>query len=197
VLVTGLLLGALAGFVLRRRLAVVLVLVAHVAALELVRLPVAGPTVDGIHLDTLYGIVACVTGRGFHGQLSVVPAVVGVVYGAGLCPPVDRAPLGGGRGAAFVAQPGTTAPIRTPDGTPLAGSIAELGTARVAVTTSACCCAAAVPRATVLHYLAAPVVPTWARRAYSASRWNATSSFATWDQRGTATSYGALDPPRR
>ena len=33
----------------------------------------SGPTVDGIHLGSTYGIIAFVVGRGLHGLLSVVP----------------------------------------------------------------------------------------------------------------------------
>lgn len=47
VMLTGLLLGAVAGLVLGRRRAIVIAVVSHVAALELVRWPIDGPTVDG------------------------------------------------------------------------------------------------------------------------------------------------------
>ena len=40
-----------------------LVLLAHVVAHELVRLPLDGPAVDGIRLDSTYGIIAFMTGR--------------------------------------------------------------------------------------------------------------------------------------
>jgi proline iminopeptidase len=124
-------------------------LAAHVATLELARLPVSGPTVDGIALGTQYGLIAFVTGRRFDGVLLALAALVGVVYGAGLARRWSggsisrpwavglRRVLAAGfaavvlAGAAYVAQPARTDPILGAHGAPLTGSIAELTTAHV------------------------------------------------------------------
>ena len=80
---TGPVLGAFAGLLLQKRRAVLLVLLAHVVTLELVRLPYNGPTVDGIHLGSLYGAIEFAMRRGFQGLLLFFPALVGVIYGVG------------------------------------------------------------------------------------------------------------------
>ena len=213
VMATGLALGLLAGFLLQRRRAVILVLLPHVAALELVRLPLTGPTVDGIHLDTLYGIVALITGRGFDALLLVPAAVVGAVYGAGLArtwsnrPPRRHRAVTARRigaavaltavvgAAALVGQPARTDPIIGADGGPLAGSIAELGTAHVGGHDTGLMLRGTSAAAPVLLFLAGgpggtQIGPT---RLFGSSL-ERDFVVATWDQRGAGTSYGSLDP---
>ncbi len=58
--------GILAGFALPSRWGVILALLSHVAAYELGRMGAVGPTVDLPRLDSTYGILAFVLGRGFH-----------------------------------------------------------------------------------------------------------------------------------
>ncbi len=55
----------------------------RIEELEIVRLPVPGPSVDAIRLST-YGVIALVTGRGFHALLSLVPLAWGAALGAGV-----------------------------------------------------------------------------------------------------------------
>src|SRR5690606_26633530 len=55
-----LLLGATTGWVCARRWCLVAAPVAFFAAFELGRVGTSGPTVDAIHLDSLYGIIALV-----------------------------------------------------------------------------------------------------------------------------------------
>jgi proline iminopeptidase len=210
---TGAVLGVLAGLVLRRRRAVLLVLLAHLAALELVRLPLTGPTVDGIHLGTLYGVVAFVTGRGFDALLLIPAAVVGAVYGAGLARHwsdgspgrrwaitvrrvVAAVALAGLLAAvALVAQPARTDPILTADGRPLAGSIAELGTAHVGGHDTGLLLRGQNATAPVLLFLAGGPGGTelGATRLFGEAL-ERDFVVATWDQRGAGTSYGGLDP---
>ena len=212
-MVTGAVLGVLAGLVLRRRRAVLLVLLAHLAALELVRLPLTGPTVDGIHLGTLYGVVAFVTGRGFDALLLIPAAVVGAVYGAGLARHwsdgspgrrwaitvrrvVAAVALAGLLAAvALVAQPARTDPILTADGRPLSGSIAELGTAHVGGHDTGLLLRGQNATAPVLLFLAGGPGGTelGATRLFGEAL-ERDFVVATWDQRGAGTSYGGLDP---
>ncbi len=197
---TGLLLGAVAGVLLRRRRALVLVLLAHVVAYELVRLPVDGPSVDGIRLDTTYGVIGFVTGRLFDGVLLALPALVGVLYGAGL---VRRGPRPGTvrrvsaavlavlvlGAAVVVARPGSTAPIPGP------GSVAELATVRLGGHDQTVMLRGNSDRSPILLYLAGGPGGTdlGAMRLFGA-RLEIDFLVATWDQRGAGTSYGALDP---
>jgi pimeloyl-ACP methyl ester carboxylesterase len=210
---TGAVLGTIAGVVLRRRRAVLLVLLAHVAALEVVRWPVDGPAVDGIRLDNTYGVFAFAAGRGFDGVLLALPALVGVLYGAGAARrwatparrhgawPMIR------RGAAavtavavlalaaVVAQPGVTAPIAGADGRPLPGSVAELTAVRLGGHDQTVMLRGRSDRAPVLLYLAGGPGGTdlGAMRLFG-EQLESDFVVATWDQRGTGTSYASLDP---
>lgn len=199
-MVTGLLLGAVAGVLLRRRRAVLLVLLAHVAAYELVRLPVAGPSVDGIRLDTTYGVIGFATGRLFDGVLLALPALVGVLYGAGLVRRGHRTGVVRRVAAAaiavlvlgfavLVAQPASTAAIPGP------GSVAELATVRLGGHDQTVMLRGSSDRAPILLYLAGGPGGTdlGAMRLFGAQLED-DFLVATWDQRGAGTSYGALDP---
>jgi hypothetical protein len=55
--------------------------VVFVVVFELARLGVEGPTVDGIHLGSTYGVIAFALGRGMHALLVLAPMVLGTVYG--------------------------------------------------------------------------------------------------------------------
>jgi hypothetical protein len=121
---------------------------AHIALLALGRANVQGLTVRGIHLDTAYGILAFVLGRGLYGLLALLPMVVGVAYGVALARRLALAapaPAGPGRARRYarraarglpaaallalavrIALPASTPPILGPDSRPLAGSIATL-----------------------------------------------------------------------
>ncbi len=203
-MVTGLLLGAAAGLVLRRRRAVLLVLLTHVVAYEIVRLPVEGPLVDGIHLDSTYGLIAFVTGRLFDGMLLVLPALVGVLYGAGLARRRSGSDHGPGAFrrvcagvvavavlgfAVFVAQPASTAPIAGP------GSVAELATFRLGRHDQTVMLRGDSDRAPILLYLAGGPGGTdlGAMRLFG-EQLESDFVVATWDQRGAGASYGSLDP---
>jgi proline iminopeptidase len=199
-MVTGLLLGALAGLVLRRRRAVLVVLLAHIVAYELVRLPVDGPVVDGIRLDSTYGVIAFVTGRLFDGVLLGLPALVGVLYAAGLVrrghrPGAVRRVSAAALAvlvlgfAVLVAQPASTAPIPGPD------SVAELATLRIGGHDQTVMLRGSSDRAPVLLYLTGGPGGTdlGAMRLFG-EQLETDFLVATWDQRGTGTSYGALDP---
>jgi len=124
----GLVLGLLAGRAMGSRWAFLLAPVVFVAAFELVRRGESGPTVDGIHLDSLYGAAAAVSGRGVHGLLVIVPILIGVAFALRSLPRWGDVVVG-----LFlvvlvvgVARPAGTEPIRDADGAPLAGSVAEL-----------------------------------------------------------------------
>ena len=145
----GLLVGCVAGLLLRTRWAMLVAPLTFAAVFELARLGVSGPTVDGIHLTSTYGIMAFAVGRGVHALLALLPMVLGAALGAALARrllPTGRR----GRGflsalglwlrrgvavitglalvalAASIARPATTDPIVDADGQTVAGSVAEL-----------------------------------------------------------------------
>ncbi|MBP2216336.1 alpha/beta fold hydrolase [Arthrobacter sp. CAN_C5] len=152
----SLLVGAASGVLLRSRWAVLLAPVLFLVSFELVRAGAEGPTVDEIQLTSLYGIIAFITGRGFHGLLILIPMMFGAVLGAALERRWDqrkgqdssvstsrrvRTVLLRGLTALtgvfvlllgfLVALPGTTDAILADDGTPLPGSVAEFASVDV------------------------------------------------------------------
>lgn len=148
-MVLALAVGVAAGWVMRSRWAMLLSPLVFVAVFEVMRLGAVGPTVDGVHPGSFYGLVALIAGRGFHGLLTLTPMILGAALGAAFArdrsgPPARRrgrlgtARLYGRRGAAaatgaallllagLVARPAATAEITGPDGGALAGGVAEL-----------------------------------------------------------------------
>jgi proline iminopeptidase len=134
----ALVVGVVAGLVLRSRWAMLTAPAVFVLVFELLRLPVTGPTVDGIHLGSTYGIMALVVGRGIHTVLAVLPMVLGASVGAALArrthPTSPSRPTGVAAATALalavltvaVARPASTDPIVDAQGRPVPGSVAEL-----------------------------------------------------------------------
>lgn len=110
---------------------------------------VDGPTVDAPRLDTAYGILAILLGRGSLALVALVPLLLGVTLGAALARRLagtaarpatrrGRAGLWARRTvtvlvafgvaalALLIARPASTPPILGPDGEALPGSIASL-----------------------------------------------------------------------
>lgn len=142
-LVGGLALGITCGWLLPSRWSGLLAVLAHITALELTRLDVPGPTVDGLRLDSTYGILALVLGRGFHGLVGLLPLLAGASLGSSLAQAASRRQtwrISVGQGAALaglvllavaLALPASTPAIVGADGQPLPGSIAEISTPRI------------------------------------------------------------------
>jgi pimeloyl-ACP methyl ester carboxylesterase len=212
----GLAVGGWSGFATRSRWAMLLAPVAFVAVVELLRLGIDGPTVDRPQFST-YGLMALAVGRGFHGLVGLAPMVLGAALGAGAARGIHT----GRRGAparssgwtwarrsvavlgavllvalaVVVARPAHTAPIVGPDGEPLAGSVAELTTVSAGGHDLGLMVRGADAEAPVVLFLAGG--PGGAERGAMRNHLAALEeSFvvATWDQRGTGTSYDELDP---
>jgi proline iminopeptidase len=214
VLALGLAVGFTAGLVLRSRWALLLAPATHMAAIELARLPVAGPTVDAIRLDTAFGVLAFLLGRGFHGLVGLLPILLGASLGAAVArrragQPLPARRLGAllRRGvaalttlglvalAALIALPATTPPVLGSDGRPVPGSIAELTTVRLGGKEQAILIRAQSQDSPVLLYLSGGPGQSdlgWSRVYFS----ELTRDFVVvgWDQRGAGKSYAALDP---
>ena len=139
--------GVGAGLVMGSRWSMLVTPLTFISVFELARLGVNGPTVDGIHPGSLYGLMALVLGRGVHGLLVILPMIVGARFGVELAARLGKSTMArmGPVGwlmtgiftagllafAVLVARPGTTAPIVGSDGQPLPGSVAELTTVRI------------------------------------------------------------------
>ena len=142
--------GALGGWLMRSRWAMLLTPVLFAAVFELTRASTVGPLVDGIRLGGggRFGVLALLLGRGLHVVLALLPMILGAALGAGLARRrnegrprthgwaraglVIRRIVGAVVAVALLAltagisRPASTDAILTDAGTPLAGSVAEL-----------------------------------------------------------------------
>jgi proline iminopeptidase len=215
-MIVGLVVGLIAGFVLRSRWAMLISPLAFVAVYELARLGTDGPTVDGIHLST-YGLIALAVGRGIHGVLALLPMLLGGALGAALARRMSedrpvrhgsaRAGLYARRGAVAlvgaglvalavgIARPASTDAIVGSDGEPLPGSIAELTQVEIGGHDLAMMIRGNSTDSPVLLFLAGgPGGSELGAMRRHLETLEQDFVVVTWDQRGTGKSYGALDP---
>jgi pimeloyl-ACP methyl ester carboxylesterase len=212
-LVAALLVGFAAGWLLRSRWALLLAPAVFVPVFELARMRVDGPTVDGISLDGVYGVIALLGGRGVDALLVLLPMVVGASWGAVTerrsRRPVAEAPrrhlvrrgvLALGTAAVLVLvagllRPASTEAITGPDGDPVSGSIAALADVRIGGHDQAIMLRGVSVEAPVLLFLEGGPGGTALGRIRNAGE-DLEQDFvvATWDQRGTGKSYDALEP---
>jgi pimeloyl-ACP methyl ester carboxylesterase len=220
VMVLGLGVGFVGGIALRSRWAMLLAPVASVLFFAVGRLAtsVHGPTIDGIHLGTTYGIVAFGLGFVVPGVLGLLPMVVGASLGAALArrfaPPSlrtrrlpARAWLYARRGITTltaiglvalgvgIAQPASTPAVRGADGRPVAGGIASLEAVQLGGHEQWIIIHAADPTKPVLLHLSGGPGQTdmaFVRVLFE----DLAQDFVVvdWDQRGAGKSYPALDP---
>lgn len=208
----GLAVGWTCGFLLRSRWAMLLAPLVFVIVYELTRLGATGPTVDA-PAASAYGILALVVGRGFHGLVALTPMVLGAALGAGAARRSIAVSPAGGSGLyvrrtvaalaglallvlfALVARPATTEPITDEIGDVVAGSVAELTTVEAGGKQLGLMIRGSSTDNPVVLFLAGG--PGGSERGAMRNHLEAledTFTVATWDQRGTGTSYPALDP---
>jgi proline iminopeptidase len=216
-LIGAVLLGVAAGWVMRSRWAMLVAPLVFVAVVEVARIPVVGPSVDRPRLNLTVGVIAVIIGRGFGYLLTVAPMVLGAAVGAGIArrQAGERGrSTGWGRAGLYVrravavvvavafagmgfllARPGNTAAIVGPTGQPVPGSIAELATVRLGGHDQKVLIRGRSAGAPVLLYLSGGPGQSdlGYTRAYMPTLENDVV-FAVWDQRGSGTSYAALDP---
>ena len=210
---TALVLGFAVGWLIRSRWALLLAPAVFMLVFELVRMRVNGPTVDGITLDGLYGVIAFVGGRGIDAVLILLPLTLGVSYGATLARRSTSTP-GHQPGRRWVRRgfltvatlavvvlvagllrPASTADIADASGDRAPGSIAQLVDVSIGGHDQAVMLRGASARAPVLLFLeGGPGGTGIGRMRNSGTDLERKFMVATWDQRGTGKSYAALEP---
>lgn len=205
--------GFAAGWLMRSRWAMLIAPATFMLAFELARMRVDGPTVDGLRLDGIYGLIALVAGRGVDALLILLPMVVGVSYGVILAkrgqgpshPPRRRhlvrrgvlalATLAVVALVAGLLRPASTEAILGENGKPVVGSIAEIVDVRIGGHDQAIMLRGVSAEAPVLLYLeGGPGGTGLGRIRNSGEDLERDFVVATWDQRGTGKSYDALEP---
>ncbi|QCX27690.1 alpha/beta fold hydrolase [Nocardioides jishulii] len=206
--------GLVAGWSTRARWILLAAPMSYGLVFELVRVRIDGPTVDGISLDGLYGVIALVGGRGVDAVLMLLPLVVGCGWGLVLArrvEPSPGAPPPGGRlvrrgvlALATVAvvllfagllRPASTERIVGADGDEVPGSIAELVEVPIGGHDQAIMLRGVSTESPVLLFLEGGPGGTGIGRIRNSGE-DLEQEFvvATWDQRGTGKSYDSLEP---
>ena len=215
-IVISLLLGGIAGLVMRSRWALLVGPVAFAAAFELARIGTDGPTVDAPAL-TMYGVFALVVGRGFHALVSLAPMAFGAVVGAGIARHLDDAPyphkhrrqwaLRARRGVAvlaalglagftvLLARPASTDAILDANGEPVPGSIAELSTVDInGHDLHVMIRGHSIDNPVLLFLAGGPGGSEMGAMRNHLPDLEQHFTVVTWDQRGSGKSYDELDP---
>ena len=202
--------GLAAGLAMGSRWSFVVAPAAFAVVFELARMGVSGPTIDGIHLDSMLGIIAFVVGRVAHGILVFGPMLMGSAYGIWLAgrmgrpatPSMSRVAwaitgmltLAVAIVAISVARPASTASILGSDGEPLAGSVAELISVPIGGHDQALMIRGRSVDNPVLLYLTGGPGGTDLGAMRADTTLEQDFVVVTWDQRGAGRSYAALDP---
>jgi len=200
---TSMLVGVFAGYLTRSRWAMLVAPLAYIVAYELARIGIAGASLGWTPFDSVYGIAAFATGRGFHGLLALFPMIVGVSIGLALARPTRllsllptaMLSLAVTGLAILVALPPSTPLILGANGQPVPGSIAELATVELPGGEQAISVRAADPDNPVLLYLSGG--PGQSDIAFARALLAPLEQdfvVVVWDQRGSGKSYAALDP---
>lgn len=212
VMAFGLLSGVSAGLALRSPWAMLLAPIAYGVVFELTRSGASGPLVDAPRLDTTFGILALILGRGVHALLAFLPMAVGAGYGLILAGRFSTAgPSAGFSTAGYIVTgllslalvglavliilPASTPPLLEPDGEPIPGSIATLEKVHLGGHDQWISIRGQSTDNPVLLYLSGG--PGQSDLPFSRVLFeDLTRDFIVvgWDQRGTGKSYPALDP---
>lgn len=201
VMASTLAIGVLVGSIVRSRWTMLVVTLAYAVGVEAGRIGAQGASLEMVRLDTVFGVLAFIVGRGLHLLLAVLPMVVGI--GLGRASAEARRPrvptfLGAVAViglAALVAWPASTPPIVDASGQPIPGSVAEVVGVPINGTDQTISIRAADPDAPVILYLSGG--PGQSDLGYGRVLLEPlTHDFvvAIWDQRGNGRSYPAIEP---
>jgi pimeloyl-ACP methyl ester carboxylesterase len=202
--------GVVSGLVIGSRWSAIVTPVVFVTVFELVRLGLGtrGPTVEGIHLGSTYGIIAFVVGRGITLLLAVPPMMLGAVLGVELATRLGWSarpglgPIGWlVAGVVAVALTGLAVVVSRPASTaPILGSggqrpgIAEMATLAIGGHDQVLMIRGRDTADPVVLHLAGGPGGTDIGAMRADAGLETHFVVATWDQRGTGKSYQALDP---
>ncbi|GAB4227841.1 MAG: hypothetical protein Kow00121_56640 [Elainellaceae cyanobacterium] len=208
---SSLIVGGVAGFILRSRWAMLITPLVYMIAVEIGRWHIVGPTVDALRLNEPFGILALILGRGFHGLVGVLPLLVGSAWGIAIARQTQHAgsiktsrtpgrwaiatTIGLALLALLIALPASTPPILGENGEPLPGSIARLEKVRLGGQEQWIMLRGYSVDHPVILYLSGG--PGQSDLPYSRVFFEDLSQnfvVVSWDQRGTGKSYAALDP---
>jgi len=212
VMASSLMIGSIAGLMMRSRWSMSIMPITYIIAIEIGRLNVVGPTVDTLRLNEPFGILALILGRGFHGLVGVLPMVLGSYWGVAIARYLSKqlvsarnsiepsrwaiaATIGLVILAVLIALPASTPPIFGANGKPLSGSIASLEKVRLGGQEQWIMLRGHSIDHPVLLYLSGG--PGQSDLPYSRVLFDDLSRnfvVVSWDQRGTGKSYAALDP---
>lgn len=214
-LLISLALGLFIGMAMRSRWALLLGSLVHILAIEVVRYPIDGPTVDILRFDGTFPILAMVLGRGFHGLISILPMIFAADLGVAVAiwlslEGILRRPfrengklalrwLPGGLLIAalliILLQPASTPSIVDDNGQPIPGSIAELRMIPVDGKQQGLLIRGYDVQKPVLLYLSGgPGQSSMPFPRVIFEKITHDFVVVSWDQRGAGTSYAALDP---
>jgi pimeloyl-ACP methyl ester carboxylesterase len=209
-LALALVLGLAVGLVMGSRWSILAAPLTFMVVFELARRGIDGPTVDTIHLNSTYGIIAFIVGRLIHGLLVLVPMMVAAWFGVALAHRLgnqNAAALGFSGWALaglfvlglvmltfYLTRPATTHPIIAADGHPLPGSIAELAEVSLGGLDQTVMIRGRSLENPVLLYLAGGPGGTDLGAMRADVSLEQDFIVVTWDQRGTGKSYAAIDP---
>ncbi|WP_164201738.1 alpha/beta fold hydrolase [[Micrococcus luteus] ATCC 49442] len=206
--------GLGAGWLARSAWIMLIAPVTFMAVFELARMRVDGPTVDGIELSGLYGVIALIGGRGVDALLMLLPLIVGCGWGVFAARRHVRT-AGSGHAArhrvrlgvlaiatagvivlsAGLVRPASTAAIIGTDGGHVPGSIAEIVDVPVGGHDQGILLRGVSAESPVLLFLEGGPGGTGIGRIRNSGQ-DLEQDFvvATWDQRGTGKSYDSLEP---
>lgn len=206
----ALLLGILAGLVTGNRWSLVITPLIFFSVFEFARMGIEGATIDTIHLDSLYGIMAFVLGRVIPGALVTIPMMLGTVFGVEIAARLgseSTSPLGTISWiftalttaavilvAISIARPGRTSPVIGSDGESLPGSIAEIISIPVGNQQQTIMVRGRDVNNPVMLYLAGGPGGTDLGAMRADVGLEQDFVVVTWEQRGVGKSYTALDP---
>ena len=209
-MVAALLVGILAGVVTGNRWSMLVTPFVFFLVFEIARMGVEGATIDDVHHDSLYGIIAFVLGRVIPGALVLIPMILGATFGVEIAARLgaEKAPLLGAgswtlTGLAtlalifafiVIARPGRTSPIIGPDGESLPGSIAEIISIPIGNQQQTIMVRGRNTNNPVLLYLAGGPGGTDLGAIRADVGLEQDFVVVSWEQRGVGKSYSALDP---
>ncbi len=211
ILALGLAVGLIAGLLMRSRWALLVAPLAYMAAVELARRGLAGPTIGPIRLDQTFGILAFILGRGFHGLVGLLPMLIAVGRGMRLARQLSGQtawpssllgwlPMAGVAVVlialvVLILLPARTPPILDATGKPLAGSIAEVTMVPIGGKSQGVLMRGqSVDKPLLLYLAGGPGQSSLPHPRVIFEDLERDFIVVAWDQRGTGKSYTALHP---